>query len=148
VNVLPIPDGPWVERLRRRHRIYLFKEGCEASVEWPYQPPEPGCVAGEIAIRKILYNHFQPTIEVWYVYPDGRGFDGKQLIAPIEGNLPENPPPIPEPWRIKVERQLEHLADAIDKLQQRVYPPPLPYGDLAFFKHVYDGYDDVEKEVK
>ena len=124
-DLMEIPQGNWLERLRKGNRVWLPKENCEGCIYEPYQPPEPGERCGRITLNKVIMivgtpgMRYTPT-ETWYVYPNGKGFDGTQLIIPIVGQLPENPPPLNEPWQRKVERAIEILATEIDGLKAQI----------------------------
>jgi hypothetical protein len=110
-----MPEGPWLGRLRVGHWVWLVKETRSAQVAFPWQPPEPGTIAGRIGIQ-IAPGH----IQAWYVGENGRGFDDKPLLCPIEGNFPENPPPLPEPQLQQILRALARLVDHHNQLETRV----------------------------
>lgn len=116
-QVLPPPSDNWLHRLRRGHRVWLPKQACFAQIEWAWEPPEPGCVAGRIALRKINGDRLDSGCEIWFIYGNGRGFDGQLLMFPVDGHLPDDPPPLPEPWQRQVERTLDTLLDRVDKLE-------------------------------
>jgi len=146
--VMEKPRGSWIERLRKGHIVYLPKEKCYGQIEWAYEPPEPGTIAGRIALRKLSeyfdawYQENRWTIkevQSWFIRPDGTGFDGSQLMLPTEGNLPEEALPIAEPWQRHIERSIGNILSRLEQLEARALYTPVdkfgPYtGDI-------DGWD-------
>lgn len=118
-NVLPTPAEPWLDRLRRNHRVWLVKERRPAVVAWAWEPPEPGMRTGRIAIQQLVDNHVQ-AVQVWYADALGRGIDRRPLFAPLEGNLPADAAPISEPVVRDIMRQLAVMAHRIEQLETRV----------------------------
>ena len=110
------PPDRWVERLRPGHGIWLVKEKRRVDVAYPWDPPEPGHIAGRL-VMDFGYGQLQR----WYVKLDGRGMDGSQLILPLEAHLPENPDPVQDPeWRA-IRRRLaifEARLSAMEKIIQ------------------------------
>jgi hypothetical protein len=96
-RVLDLPRD-WMHRLRDGHFVWLPKERQHAQVIFRWERPEPGTVAGKIAIRRIVNGnpfdggHVFGNVEVWYVRPDGTGFDGNKLIQPLAGYLLKDVP--------------------------------------------------------
>jgi hypothetical protein len=121
VTVLPIPSEPWLHRLRKGHVIWLVKEQQIAQVNWEWEPPEPGHISGRLGIQRFDGTAFigrrYRGDQTWFIGSKGEGLDGKQLIAPVEGNLPYDPPPIPEPEIRQILRALESQARRIEKLE-------------------------------
>ena len=116
-DVMPLPDGPWMRRLNEGHMIWLVKQGQYARVLFPWQPPEPGYVSGRLAMN--LYDRvgddlYAGPVEVWYVNSVGAGFDGKQLVLPCEGHLPEAFVEI----LTKKEREFNELKERVSKLEK------------------------------
>ncbi len=114
-------DITWVERLREGHFIWLCKERCLGQVEIPFYPPEPGTCAGKLALKKFDGNRFVGRTyrgtEVWFISYTGTGFDGSQLILPIEGNLPDFPEPIELPVVMELRREIATLRAQVDNLR-------------------------------
>ena len=87
-----VPEGPWMRRLRESNWIWLVKEGQYASVLFPWQPPEPGYMTGRLCLCRSDQRNgdlYRGETQVWFVGSRGEGLDGKQLIVPCEGHLPE-----------------------------------------------------------
>jgi len=122
--VLPVPEEPWLSRLRRDHRVWLVKEGCPAVVAWAWEPPEPGVVTGtgRIAINPLVNNHYQP-VQIWYADTRGRGIDRSQLFAPIAGQLPEEEAPISEPVVRQLMRTITQLTSRVERLETALHRP-------------------------
>ena len=120
LTVLPIPDDRWLERLRRGHFVWLEKEWEFAKIAFAYEPPEPGCCAGSIGIQR-LWRHDNDwgmkDIQTWCVKIDGQGFDGSQLIFPVQDNCPDEPLPISEIWQRHVEKTLAQLMHRVEQLE-------------------------------
>jgi len=114
-KVVPHPPENWVECLRPGHRIWLVKEQRDARVAFPWDPPEPGHMAGRLAID-WGYN----KIHVWYVTINGCGLDGDPLILPYEGHLPKTPGPLEEPEMRAMRRQIHRLFMLVGELKLRV----------------------------
>ena len=120
---IPVPDGEWIDRLRKGNIIWLSKQQCYAVVTFPYLPPDPGCFSGSIGIAKIWGEMFVSTMwgfghtEDWYITPDGKGFDGKQLIEPCSDHLPDEPPPLDHPVTRQLMRRIEHLTHRVEQLE-------------------------------
>ncbi len=116
-------DETWVTRLRRGHWVYLPKENEYAQVVSAYEPPEPGTWCGRIMIQMTtsMYDGLHlKNIEQWFTQPNGRGLNGSQIIIPVEGNCPDDPPPLSEPWVRHVERELEELQRIIIRQQAQI----------------------------
>jgi hypothetical protein len=107
-NIITNPPANWVERLRRENRVWLVKEQKEAFVDYPYEPAEPGFRIGRIGIRGS---------GAWFVGLNGEGLNGDPLIQPIEGHLPDNPEPLPEPLIRQMQRSIEHLENRVRNLE-------------------------------
>lgn len=118
---IPIPQfDRWVERLRKGNLVWLVKEKEYARISWEWEPPEPGHKTGRMAIDRFSG---QPAYfcwigqQTWWIGGRGEGIDGKQLIVPCEGELPENPPPLPEVVERELRRALAQLDERISKLE-------------------------------
>jgi len=114
-KILPIPNEPWVYRLRRGNKVWLAKENELATVEWEYEPPEPGHLVGRINIRREPVHMFGN--QTWYISNTGCGFNGSQLFIPIEGHLLENPPELPTTEIRKIYRALELIKLRLENLE-------------------------------
>lgn len=119
-QILQATEEPWIERLRRNHRIWLVKQEQVAIVAFAWDPPEPGVVTGtgRLALQPLVDNHVQP-VQVWFVDLHGRGIDRRQIILPIDGNLPEAPTPIAEPVIRQLRRanaQLVRRVESVEKI--------------------------------
>lgn len=117
---MPTIDNPphgWMLRLRQGNRVWLPKENCEATIEWPYEPEDPGHSCGRVGIRR-------PWHDTWLIDADGKGIDGKPIMMPIEGELPENPPPLPVPEIRRLRAALEVLARRVMVLERIVLRSP------------------------
>ncbi|HVI39160.1 MAG TPA: hypothetical protein VM577_00740 [Anaerovoracaceae bacterium] len=126
-----IPDQEWVNRLRKGNYVYLVKEKTFALVEWEFDPPEVGYLAGRLGIKtNSIFGVWNS--HSWFVRPNGTGLDSKPLILPVENHLSDNPEPIDEPVIRQMKRtiaNLEHrvlmlerglwLADSLSGLQPR-----------------------------
>jgi hypothetical protein len=138
--VLPVPGEPWMYRLREGHYIWLVKEQEYAQVQWAWEPPEPGCCSGRLGIKRFGgYAPHQMSFwgeQTWFVDSMGKGFDGKQLIRPVEGNLPDNPPPIPAPIITHICTALAHLSHRISTLEANAHPG------------IAELLDDIEKKIQ
>lgn len=78
-EVLARPEDPvWVSHLRVGDTIRLCKEFRYGRVWRTWVPPEPGHVAGQLDIE------IDRRVQRWYVYGNGTGFDGLQLILPCK----------------------------------------------------------------
>jgi len=105
VSPTPLPFN-WINRLRRGHRVKMVKENREASIEFAYEPPEPGYRCGIIGIQ-VAPGHIQS----WIIGLQGEGLDGSQLLLPLD-ELPE-PEPLPEPV-------IRHLVRTVDELREKI----------------------------
>lgn len=113
---LPLPTEPWVDRLRPRHWIWLSKEQRFVQVAVPWRPPEPGTYTGQIGI----YYHGGGHVQLWCMHRDGKGFDGKQLIEPVEDNLPDDPPELPPAQVQQILYAQSLLIERVMRLEQRI----------------------------
>lgn len=116
---LPPPSEPWLPRLRRGHRIWCPKEAVYATIAWAWEPPEPGCIAGRIAIQLWRNRHVGP-VAVWFVDEFGRGLDRSQIICPVEGNLPVEDAPISEPIVRQMMRMISGMQHRIEQLEAEI----------------------------
>ncbi len=117
------PDDKWLTRLRHGHFVWAPKENRFAKVDWAWEPPEPGGVAGRVGICFVLEEGEQWDIEPcqsWYIKPDGTGFDFKPLLMPVEGNCPEEETAISEPWQRQVQRELGFASHRLEQLETAV----------------------------
>lgn len=120
-NVIPIPDGAWLMRLRQGHVVYDPKSGGFWAVEFAWEPPGPGRVSGQIGLRQLNQHHdgwhVARSCDTWYVYANGFGFDGESILLPVEGHCPEEEPPISSVWQRRVERHMAQTMARMDQLQ-------------------------------
>lgn len=131
-----IPDQLWVNRLRKDNLVWLVKQNIFASIEWEFEPPEPGHIAGRIAIRKrrdtligtIFSSPTYDAIETWFIRANGQGMDYSQLFLPVVGHLENNPKPIDEPEIRQLKRELANLNTRMDMLER-----------LQWFDHTLSG---------
>lgn len=110
-----VPEGPWMRRLRESNWIWLCKEQQYASVAFPWQPPEPGHVSGRLVLTRFNEHEgklYRGETQVWFVGSEGKGFDGKQLVLPCEGQLSETMAEI-------VDRREADLLMTLERLDQR-----------------------------
>ncbi len=111
------PDDSWMERLRRNNKVWLVKEKEYATIEWEWEPPEPGHITGRIGInRKCQFSTLQTTLQSWMISADGCGINGSRLLLPVEGHLLDNPVPLHEPEIRQIRRELEHLRKKVEYL--------------------------------
>jgi hypothetical protein len=122
-NIIHSPPTNWVERLRRDNMVWLYKERRETFIDYPYEAAEPGFQVGRIGIRGS---------GGWYVGLNGEGLNGKPLIQPIEGNLPDNPEPLPEPLIRQMQRAIEKLNNRVRALEHSSFYDWQP-GDAELF---------------
>jgi len=123
LNVMIPPDDTWVTRLREGHFVYAPKLYQWCKVEWPYESPDPGGLAGRIGIRPCWQEHWEwgvCDIQSWFIFPDGTGFDGSTLLLPAEDNCPDDPPELPDEWRRRVERQLGYLNHMLERVLSKL----------------------------
>ena len=121
------PNGPWLDRLRRGHYVWLVKDQRFGRIEWAWVPPEPGCRTGRIGLS-ILGPGTPENIWTgpplpqcpWFIGADGAGLDGRPLLEPVEGNLPDEAAPISEPVIRHLHRQLEKLLTRISEQESRI----------------------------
>lgn len=112
-NIINDTPDRWMERLRKGNIVWLVKEQKEAQVVFPYEPPEPGYKTGTIGIRSGL-------LDSWFSDIEGKGIDGSQILLPIEGNLPENPEPLPDVEVRHIHRALERITNRLDSMENRL----------------------------
>jgi hypothetical protein len=114
------PDNYWMERLRKGHHVWLVKEEEFGVIEWEWDPPSPGSIAGRIGFRRFHDGDsvYAVTNETWYVTESGCGMDGKPLFLPIAGHLPEDPDPIQEPELRRLRRTLNSLNNRVSLLER------------------------------
>lgn len=113
-QIITNPPPNWLERLRRDHKIWLVKEQETASVEFPYEPSEPGRLCGRIGIRR------HNNIQSWFISTNGEGINGSLLMQPLQDNLPDNPEPLPESIVRQIQRTLEQLDTRLYKLESKI----------------------------
>ena len=115
-----IPHDKWVINLRKGNVVWLTKEQKEAKIAYPYEI-EPGFIAGDVGIE------ISPGyIQKWYIRANGKGLDFGQLIWPIEGHVPENPPELPDNDIRKFNREIDSLHNRVDclwKVVQSIIDP-------------------------
>lgn len=116
-KVIENPPPSWITRLRRGHWIWLVKEQEFAQVEFAHEV-EPGFRTGRMGIRRFsLSENRYHEIQSWYVGFNGEGIDGSLLMLPTEGNLPDNPDPLPEPEVRKMQRTIADLEARVRNLE-------------------------------
>ncbi len=103
------PDEEWLTRLRRGNLVFLVKENRYAEVEWPYSPPGPSHVCGEVGLREGSWR------DTWFIRPNGRGINGTQCLMPVEGHVPAESPPLPP-------GDIQHILRRLDRLEEMVFP--------------------------
>lgn len=126
LKVINAPDDRWLERLRQGHFVWLVKEKRFAKIEWAYEPPNPGCFSGRIALCPCWRHEDRWGTEhsqTWFIKPDARGFDGKLLLQPVADNCPDEAAPISDVWQRHIERELAQLLHRIEQLER----PQLPF---------------------
>ena len=119
--VLSCPEDPcWVDRLRNGNQIHLVKENDTAFIQWEYQY---GANSKFGRLGLITYNKNNSTsiygnvkYHTWTMTPDGKGFDGKQLILPIEGHLAKEPENLSIPELRAMDRRISRLEQHIRML--------------------------------
>lgn len=117
------PDGPWMRRLQETHWVWLCKEEEYASVLFPWQPPGPGHVSGRLVLNKMERRGdeiYRGETQVWYIRVDGSGFDGKQLILPCEGHLPETFAEIVDGEAAELKMTINSLLERVRRLEIHV----------------------------
>lgn len=110
-----VPPGPWMRRLQKSNWIWLCKEQQYGMVLFPWQPPEPGHVSGQLVLDRYDERDdglYRLDTQVWYVGSRGEGFDGKQLVLPCEGQLSETMAEI-------IDRKESDLLMTLDELERR-----------------------------
>jgi hypothetical protein len=120
LDIVSPPDDRWLARLRRNHFVWAVKEKRFAKIEWAWEPPNPGCIAGHLGVRFCWRNEDDWGLEhcqTWFIKPGGRGLDGKYLLHPVKGNCPVESLPISEPWQRQTERTLGQMAHRIEQLE-------------------------------
>lgn len=113
-------DNVWLTRLRNNHFVWAVKQQRFAKIEWAWEPPDPGCCSGYLGIKFCWQNGKDWGTEHcqrWFIYPDGKGFDGKPLLMPVRNNCPDEPREISEPWQRQTERALGALVHRVDQLE-------------------------------
>lgn len=100
MNILPIPNYPWIDRLTRGCLVWLVKEKQYAVIKSERDPK-----SNEIGIQID-----DGSDRSWISYCDvlGRGCDGSQLFAPVKGDLPIT------------EVVIQHLFEKLDQQEQRI----------------------------
>ena len=115
-------DDQWVTRLRNSHFVWLVIEKQYAQVEWAWEPPNPGTMHGRLGIKKVSQENGKREVEGSIsrdVNPDGKR--GNLLILlPVEGNCPDDPPLISEPWQRYIERTLATLTLKVEDLEDQL----------------------------
>lgn len=124
-RVLPVPEGNWVNRLRRGHYVWLVKERQPVRIMWPWEP-EAGCRTGRIGIERCMENS-RVGLYAWYIDLAGRGIDGSQLFAPVEDNLPDDPEPLVEPDVRRLERVIAGLSRRVEALELQALSGSVTY---------------------
>jgi hypothetical protein len=157
-QVITNPPDNWLERLRTDHYVWLAKENRLGQIGFPYEPPEPGYLTGYIGVKtrtatqcdngnwgypdNLDWGH----IERWHISSNGRGIDGSQLLLPLEGNLPENPPELPTVESRHINQQLDRLNQRVRQLERIVNAvmDPLVVQELLIFLDMRDSDNDRE----
>lgn len=120
LEIIEPPDDQWLTRLRNNHFVWAVKQQLFAKIIWAWEPPEPGCVSGYLGVAMCWQNDDGWGTEFcqrWFIYPDGKGFDGKPLLLPVENNCPDEPAPISEPWIRQTERTIARLTHRVEQLE-------------------------------
>lgn len=115
-----LPDDEWLTRLRHKHFVWDCKQHWPATVEFAYEPPEPGSWCGSIGIAPIWEFGGQWGIghpERWWIQPNGKGLDHSQLLWPLEGNMPDEVQPISEAWHRQLMRTIGSLQHRVEQLE-------------------------------
>jgi hypothetical protein len=106
MKILQIPDPEWLTRLRRGHLAWDVKNERFVRVEFAYESPEPGSIAGRIGVDPVWEDDDGYWggcgVESWFIKQDGTGLDGSQLLMPVERNCPDDPGPLSSVWQIKI----------------------------------------------
>lgn len=122
LKVIDAPDDQWLTRLRHNHFVFAVKQKRFAKIEWAWEPPDPGCVSGRVGV-KFCWRHGDDWgtehCQSWFIKPDGKGFDGLYLLLPVEGNCPDEPRDISEPWVRQMERTIAQLTHRVEQLERR-----------------------------
>ena len=78
-EVLERPEeSDWLKHLRVGDIVRLCKEKRYARVWRPWMPPDEGHSAGQLDVE------LDRRVQRWYVYGNGTGFDGLQLVLPCK----------------------------------------------------------------
>lgn len=116
------PDADWLTRLRCGHFVWLVKEQRFGNIEWAYEPPTAGAFCGRVNLRPVSKDADgwrSGPAQTWYIQQDGCGIDGAPLLLPVEGNCPDEPSAMSEPWVRYVEQRLQALAERVRRLEAR-----------------------------
>ena len=103
--------------------MWLPKEQSEVTIEWPYEPEDPGHSCGRIGIRRG-----QGGSDTWLINIDGSGIDGKPILLPIEGELADKPAPLPESEVRRLQRAINRLDLRVQYLERIVLVTPAAVG--------------------
>ena len=123
LKIAPMPDYEWLSRLRPGHFAWDVKGERYVQVCFAYEPPDPGCNTGSIGLEPIWEDGGDwgsEGLEKWHIKPDGCGFDGSQLLMPLEDNCPDEPAPLPDVWQRRVERDLDLMKEQLDNLHRQI----------------------------
>jgi hypothetical protein len=85
-EVLQPPDNTWLNRVVADGWIWLTKEREFAQVAIPFSARY--VTYGRIALHRTWRNENQwgfSELQVWHTSISGQGFDGSQILQPIEG---------------------------------------------------------------
>ncbi len=127
LEVIDIPDDQWLTRLRTGHFVWNPKEFQFAKIEWAWEPPDPGCRSGHLGLLPVWRTNYEwgtEHCERWFIFPDGSGFDGTQLLLPVRGNCPDDPTPISETWQRQTQRVLGQLLHRMESLETAINDRP------------------------
>lgn len=110
------PEDAWLHRLRNGNWIWLVKEAKPALIEWEFMPASSNSRLGRIGLQ--IRHDYGYVNQSWNITAHGAGFDGRQLILPIEGHLEDNPSPLEEPQVRALRRELDVLKQEMARIKK------------------------------
>jgi len=127
IDVPNLPEGPWMRRLKEGAMIWLSKEQQYAKVVFPWMPDQSGYRCGRLVLERLwfqnTYDGYQwgvASVQKWFVGSRGEGLDGKQLIQPCEGHLPEEFAKVIEENAADLLMKVERMEGKIQNLENKV----------------------------